>query len=37
VYCQQKGFFEVSTGTGTMVIGLASVIIGTKLLKRFMV
>ena len=35
VYCQQKGVFEVSTGTGTMVIGLASVIIGTKLLKRF--
>ena len=35
VYCQQKGFFEVSTGTGTMVIDLASVIIGTKLLKRF--
>ena len=35
VYCQQKGFFEVRTGTGTMVIGLASVIIGTKLLKRF--
>ena len=35
VYCQQKGFIEVSTGTGTMVIGLASVIIGTKLLKRF--
>ena len=35
VYCQQKGFFEVSTGTGTMVMGLASVIIGTKLLKRF--
>ena len=35
VYCQQKGFFEVSTGTDTLVIGLASVIIGTKLLKRF--
>lgn len=35
VYCQQKGFFEISIGTGTMVIGLASVIIGTKLLKRF--
>ena len=35
VYCQQKGFFDGSTGTGTMVIGLASVIIGTKLLKRF--
>ena len=29
VYCQQKGFFEISTGTGTMVIGLANVIIGT--------
>ena len=35
VYCQQKGFFEISTGTGTMVIGLVSVIIGMKLLKRF--
>lgn len=35
VYCQQKGFFEVTTGTGAMVIGLASVIIGTKLLGRF--
>ena len=35
VYCQQKGFFEISTGTGTMVIGLARVIIGMKLLKRF--
>lgn len=35
VYCQQKGFFEISTGTGSMVIGLASVIIGMKLLKRF--
>lgn len=34
VYCQQKGFFEVSIGTGTMVIGLANVIIGTKLFKR---
>lgn len=34
VYCQQKGFFEISMGTGTMVIGLASVIIGTKVLKR---
>ena len=35
VYCQQKGFFEISTGTGTMVIGLANVIIGTQLFKRF--
>lgn len=35
IYCQHSGFFEISTGTGTMVICLASVIIGTKLLKRF--
>ena len=34
VHCQQKGFFEISIGTGTMVIGLANVIIGTQLLKR---
>lgn len=34
IYCQQKGFFEISTGTGTMVIGLANVIIGTQLFKR---
>lgn len=34
VYCQQKSFFEISIGTGTMVIGLANVIIGTQLLKR---
>lgn len=34
VYCQQKGFFEISIGTGTMIIGLANVIIGTQLLKR---
>lgn len=33
VYCHHNGFFEISTGTGTMVIGLASVIIGMKLLK----
>lgn len=35
IYCQHTGFFEISNGTGTMVICLASVIIGTKLLKRF--
>lgn len=35
VYCQQKGFFEISAGTGTMVIGLANVIIGTQLFKQF--
>lgn len=34
VYCQQQGFFEISMGTGTIVIGLADVIIGTKLFKR---
>lgn len=35
VYCQQKGFFEISIGTGTIVLGLASVIIGTKVFARF--
>lgn len=35
VYCQQKGFFEISVGTGTIVMGLASVIIGTKVFTRF--
>lgn len=34
VMCQQQRFFEVSMGTGTIVIGLASVIIGTKLFKK---
>lgn len=32
IYCQHKGFFEISVGTGTIVIGLASVIIGIQLL-----
>ncbi|MDO5563712.1 MAG: ABC transporter permease [Eubacteriales bacterium] len=31
IYCQHKGFFEISSGTGTVVIALANVIIGTKL------
>ena len=35
IYCQHKGFFEISVGAGTMAIGLANVIIGTQLLKRF--
>ncbi|HHT96313.1 MAG TPA: ABC transporter permease [Clostridiales bacterium] len=30
IYSQKQGFFEISNGTGTVVIGLASVIIGTK-------
>ncbi|MDD3569910.1 MAG: ABC transporter permease [Lachnospiraceae bacterium] len=34
VMCQQQRFFEVSMGTGTMVIGLASVIIGTNIFKN---
>lgn len=32
VYAQKSGFFEISTGTGTIVIGLANVIIGTNIL-----
>lgn len=34
IYAQKSGFFEISTGTGTIVIGLASVIIGTNLFKK---
>lgn len=33
VMCQQQGFFEISMGTGAVVIGLATVIIGTNLFK----
>lgn len=34
IYCQKQGFFEISTGTGSMVIGLASVIIGVSLFRK---
>ena len=34
IFAQQQRFFDMSMGTGTMVIGLASVIIGTSLFKR---
>lgn len=34
VMCQKQGFFEVTMGTGTMVIGLANVIIGTQLFRH---
>lgn len=34
VMCQQQRFFEISMGTGTMVIGLASVIIGINVFKK---
>lgn len=37
VFAQQQRYFDVSFGTGTMVIGLASVIIGTSLFKRITV
>lgn len=34
VLCQQQRMFEISMGTGAMVLGLASVIIGTNLLGK---
>ncbi|MFV0341720.1 MAG: ABC transporter permease [Anaerocolumna sp.] len=34
IYTQKNGFFEISMGTGTIVIGLASVIIGINLFKN---
>ena len=33
VMCQQQRFFEITMGTGTIVIGLASVIIGMNIFK----
>lgn len=33
VFAQKSGFFEISAGTGTVVIGLASVIIGINVFK----
>lgn len=34
VFCQEERVFESSSGTGAMVIGLASVIIGTSIFKN---
>jgi putative ABC transport system permease protein len=34
VQCQNNGVFEISNGTGSMVFGLASVIIGMNLMKK---
>jgi len=34
VFCQEEKVFEISMGTGAMVIGLASVIIGTSLFRK---
>lgn len=33
ISCQQQGVFEISSGTGAIVVGLASVIVGTSLYK----
>ena len=35
VLAQKQAFFDISIGTGTMVFGLASVILGTQLFTRF--
>jgi putative ABC transport system permease protein len=34
IFAQQQRYFDVSMGTGTVVIGLASVIIGTSIFKN---
>lgn len=34
IFAQKSGYFDIHSGTGTMVMGLASVIIGINLLKR---
>lgn len=34
VFCQEERVFEISSGTGAIVIGLASVIIGTSIFKN---
>lgn len=35
IMCQHQRFFEITMGTGTIVIGLASVIIGLSIFKKF--
>lgn len=35
ILCQQQRFFEITMGTGTLVLGLASVIIGISLFHKF--
>ena len=34
VFAQEERVFEISMGTGAMVIGLASVIVGTSIFKK---
>lgn len=35
IYAQDRGFFEISSGTGTLVIAVANVIIGMQVMKKF--
>ena len=35
IYAQHRGFFEISAGTGTLVIAVANVIIGLQLMNAF--
>ena len=35
IYTQDRGFFEISAGTGTLVIAVANVIIGMQIIKTF--
>ena len=35
IYAQHRGFFEISSGTGTLVIAVANVIIGMQLMSVF--
>lgn len=35
IYCQEEKYFDVSMGTGTVVVGLASVIIGINVFQNF--
>ena len=35
IYAQHRGFFEISAGTGTLVIAVANVIIGMQLMNAF--
>ena len=34
IFCQEERVFEISMGTGAIVIGLASVIIGTSIFRK---
>lgn len=35
IFAQKNGFFDITIGTGALVAGVASVIIGTNLLRKF--